>query len=199
MPRGTNHDSNLDFAVRIFTAAIEERIVLFSAEVGVSAHWVAQRVAALLSPPGAGLLDQLPAVRGAPAGIRGTVEPLALAVHAHIGEAPPAVEAQPKPRRKSTYWDKLTPEERAKEMARRLRKSKWGKPKTKAGLRAKSLKSKANGHGKAVKSGKKAPLMLNERQKAEKQKIYVARSLARKQGLPLPPLPPKLQPSPTVM
>jgi hypothetical protein len=55
LPKGTKHgdyEQGVDYLFREFFGSVKERILLFSAEVGVSTHWVAQRMAESLDPLG---------------------------------------------------------------------------------------------------------------------------------------------------
>jgi hypothetical protein len=180
MPRGIKNGSNIDTALQELFGGIKIQCVFFAAEVGVSANWVAERISTLLCPQREGFQYHLSELREETPGIGRAMEPLALAVHAHRGGTPSTIEAQPKPRKAHSYWDGLTPEERSKEMKRRMKK--W-RPESKN-------KWSKKGHPRKPAKGKKQT--LDEAQKLEKQKIYAARSLARKEGKPLPPLPPKL-------
>jgi len=206
MPRGHENGTNIDFAIAHLHGRIEQQIQQFSAETGISSHRVAERISTLLSPARAWVLDHMPPVQREAPGIHRPLEPLALAVDAHSSETQPAV----KTRRGYTgkkvhpYWSKMTPEERAEEMQRRLLVAAKNKKNRKLALakaeqRARASKSQTNSHAKATAPApkkpapKKQPLntvpVLTAEQRAAKQRIYQARSTARKEGKPLPPLP----------
>ncbi len=180
MPRGyRQHGSDSDSYIDQFAARIQERILLFSAETGISADRVTTRLSELFSPPGSRVQHYVSELREETPRIRGGVEPLALAQHAHRRATPPTIEAgrsaseddehalsRPRSQHRS-YWARMTPEERSAESARRRKK--WS-PEAKA-------KWRGGGRGE-----------LSERA-VLKQKIYQERHNAKKLGLPLPPLP----------
>lgn len=188
MPKGMRNAPNLDHAVCELYGGIKQQVIYFAAEVGVSASWVAERISALLSPERERVLDHLSTVRHETSANRTAMEPLALAVNTHSSETPTTIEAQPKPRKLSPYWSKMSPKQRAAEM--RKRQKKWSKaPKEKWGVRASGKRSRTTPKSAAPppKAASKRPPLDAERK--AKQAIYVERSKARKEGRPLPPLP----------
>jgi hypothetical protein len=205
-------DEGIETRIAEFFGGIKERIILFSAETGISAGWVAERISTLLSPERERVLHNLSIVQLASARNGGTVEPLALAVDAHQRETQSSTvgttgetanyedlikQAKDAARRakdakrhreiragiKRPYtkgavnaWTGMTPEERSKEMKRRQKTAKANKALKAAGIKPKYKRSGVS---------------------MEKQKIYVARSQAKKaralaqmEGKPLPPMPP---------
>lgn len=185
MPRGTQHgNSSIEGALAELYGGIRERIILFSAETGFSASWVAERLSSLLSPERERVLHHLSLMRGeTPTGNR-SVEPLALAIDAHQHETQstnvgPTSEAAHHAKVKKggsaikEYWAKMTPQEKAKVMADKLRvtaKRRELLPVEKARLKTLTAVVKGTATHKT-------------------NAVYAARSRARKHGLPLPPLP----------
>jgi hypothetical protein len=193
MPRGMRNEPDIDTAISELFGGIKLQIIYFAAETGISAHRVAERVSALLHPERERLLHQMSSMQRETARVRGPVEPLALAQHAHSGEAPLTIEAsrstpdekgdKPRLKRRSagdatnpnSYWGKMSPEERRVESARRRRKwTKEAKLKWKGGL----------GGRRTAKSKK-----VKSAEQEAKQRVYLARAKAKKEGRPLPPLP----------
>jgi hypothetical protein len=176
LPKGIKHgiSTDVEHAFAEFYGGVKERIILFSAETGISANWVAERLATLLLPERERVLHHMSVMRIETARDSRAVEPLALAVNAHSSEtSSPVVGSSRQDATGKTltpqqqYWANKTPAERVAEFKRRQRK--W-KPDAKA-------------KWKGTKPSKKPHY------KAEKQKIYAARNIAKKAGLPLPPLP----------
>jgi hypothetical protein len=187
LKRGSKHgigDEGIETKLVEFFGGIKERVILFSAETGISAGWVAERISELLSPSRERVLHQLSIMRVASTRDGGTVEPLALAVDAHQRETQSSTvgttgkaATNKTIKRRGNPWDGMTPEQKSKEMKRRRKVAK----------RNKKLKAA----GKPIKPLKKSPETL------AKQNIYVARSNAKKAralaqalGKPLPPMPP---------
>jgi hypothetical protein len=171
-------DESVETRIAEFFGGIKERIILFSAETGISAGWVAERISTLLSPERERVLRHMSIVQLASTGNGGSVEPLALAVDAHQREAQSptvgttgeaATNKTIKKKLTSSGWNKLTPEERSKEMVRRRKVAK----------RNKELKAA----GKLKKPWKRTGISV------AKQKRYLERSHAKALGLPMPPLP----------
>jgi hypothetical protein len=202
MTRGTNNGTSSENAVYELFGGIKQQIIFFAAETGLSAGWIAERISALLSPSGERVHNKLPPVRREAPDLRGAVEPVEVAVDAHSLEAPPPVAAKRKSGKQAAYWARMNTAERAAEMARRLQKRKKLKPYQKKQL--KSLQATAGSKapkkgrtpetekakkGRTPKAVKKTPHYRDTVEGIEKQRIYVARALAKKNGLPLPPLP----------
>jgi hypothetical protein len=187
---------------------IKQQIIFYSAEIGVSAGWVAERISSLLSPERAGVLHHLSVMRvETPTGSR-AVEPLALAVNAHSSEAPSTVVGTTSEvanhsvsgNSKKGGWSKMTPKQRSAEMARRNLVAR-GKVQSKqkrdsnAARKRKRAEEKARlvAHGRKL--SRNGRIILSPEERAAKQKIYVERSTLRAQGVPedqLPPLPGKV-------
>jgi hypothetical protein len=131
MPKGIQHGSSLDYdyAVSQFYGRIQERIVLFAAETGISAHWVAERLATLLSPPGERIFDHLPSLRPEAAGPRRELEPLALAEHAHSGQASDAHQARRAGGDDETPVKQSRVSPKGKKAIAKAQKARWAKQK----------------------------------------------------------------------
>jgi hypothetical protein len=153
---------------------LEAQIEIFATALGVPTVELAQRMGSLLSPPARGPLlgtdHRMPDLRQASTQGNRVSRPLALAGRTHgrsarqsSSHARSVKTAGPK-----NYWDKLTAEERAAEMARRVRKRK-----TKTTRAAKAAKKKTT----------------NQKRNRAKQKIYQARHSAKKAGTAMPDLP----------
>lgn len=219
--RGQSDAVNFELAIAHLHGRVEQQIQQLAAEVGISANRIASGLAALLSPSWQGVFNNLPAVRGEAPGARRGMEPLALAVHAHSGEAQPSAKAQPATREIPAYWAAMTPEQRSAEVKRRAqlgRKNKLkkdmaankaagaGQPALKKarfspeGLKAISEATKkrwAKIREQAKKQAKKPAKQAKNHgiKNLDKQKVYQARYEARKAGQQLPPLPPKPAPN----
>lgn len=132
--KNNNGSDSIEFALAELYGGIRQQIIFFAAEIGVSANWTAERISALLSPQRAGLQHNLPTMQLETAGIHRGLEQMEMVVHAHRGQTPVAITAEPTdsevPKSKghlirsaqAAYWARMTPAQRAAEMARRLSK-----------------------------------------------------------------------------
>jgi hypothetical protein len=172
LKRGSNHGTGFDEAIAYIHGRLEIQIEQFSASLGIQSIVLAERLADLLSPARQRNIHSVSIVRSSSTGHGTPLVPLALAesTHSQLSNAEPiqtTSNAPHKMRRKAKKvngggWGSMTPEQRSKEMKRRMLVAKG---------KAKSAKEK----------GKKRNMAL--------QKIYQARHEARRLGLPLPPLP----------
>lgn len=131
-------------------------------------------------------------------------------------DAPGQMMALPEPKAKrgnskiKKYWAAMTPQQRAAEMAKRLSKredltsgqrkqlaslrtSAAGKltPEKRAENRERQRKLRAAQKAGVKPVGRNGKAMLSKEERAAKQRIYQARNVAKRQGLPVPPLPGK--------
>lgn len=162
MAKGIRNGTD-SYALAYIHGRIEAQLEYYGKALNVSADWLAEGLSALLSAQGPGVQHYLPSMREAPSGNSGAVEPVALALHAHSGQPSLAITTQPgspappdhqplappkKTRAYANYWSKMTSEERAAEMARRLSTRKNLTPAQKKQL--KTMKA----HAKPVAAGK---------------------------------------------
>lgn len=179
MTRGTN-DRDFEFAIAQLYGQINIQIQQFAATVGVQASRIAERLSELLSPERERVFNHMSAMRVETTGVHRTMESMEMVVNAHSGKTPLGLEAGRETRKANShrkvgprsYWAALTPEQRSKEMRKRMKKwkpesrARWSKP-------AKDAKTKS-------------------RVDPAKQRVYQARAAAKKRGESLPPLPKEL-------
>lgn len=199
-------DGSIEFAIAELFGGIKLQIIFRAAETGLSAEWIASRLAALLSPQGQRVQHSLPTMQSETTGTHRALESLEMAEYAHSGKAPVAITAGangseiPKGSVKgqliksaqAAYWERMTPAQRSAEMARRLSKRGNLTPsqikairtlkKTAAGRPPKAkpgIKIGANGHKYVVETTEQRQVRLQR---------YHQRHQAKKRGDVVPPL-----------
>lgn len=196
MRKGLGHDDQqqVEFGLAQLFGAIRQQIIFFSAENGISAERVAQRMAESLDPLGQrGVQGQVQYLRGSTGsedrhalatmevaiGSLGDGQTSRRSAEVQSHQRQDREEAVKPSSKQAEFWAKFSPEEKAAEMAHRLSKRKNLTDIQKKQL--KSLRAKAKG------VDPRKP--KTDRKQLDKQRVYQARYEARKKGLPEPALP----------
>jgi hypothetical protein len=202
MPRGAYGSSNDFERTIIYThGRIEKELEQIALATSTPFSLIAQRIAELLYPLGERRVEsEMPLLRSLTPGQGTAVATVEMAVNTHDNETPRKRDSPYK-----TYWQKMTPDERRKEMERRIlqrnvnlnakkketQQERNARKKRESRLRLKALRQAENQTGNKTKPilGRNGRPLRTKEEKEAKQKVYQARHTAKKTGLPVPDLP----------